>query len=68
MRPQLLGIPYDASSSFLRGSAEAPRHVRAALWSPAGNSFTETGVDLQGLADGGDLALSDTPEQARSQI
>lgn len=68
MRPQLIGIPYDASSSFLRGSAEAPRHIRAAVWSPAGNSFTETGVDLAGLADGGDLALSETPEKARAQI
>ena len=68
MRPQLIGVPYDASSSFLRGSAEAPRHIRTALWSPAGNSFTETGVDLRGLADGGDLALSETPETARAQI
>jgi agmatinase len=58
--PCLLGIPYDASSSFMRGPAEAPPLIRAALRSPAGNDWTE---DLQhlvapgGLGDAGDLAL-----------
>src|SRR5262245_53661640 len=31
--PTLIGIPYDASSSFLRGSAGAPPLVREALFS-----------------------------------
>ena len=66
--PQLIGIPYDASSSFLRGSAAAPPLVREALWSPAGNTFTETGVDIKGLADAGDLKLSENPAMAREQI
>lgn len=69
-RPTLLGLPYDASSSFLRGAAGAPPLIRAALWSPAGNSWTEGGFDLAGaggLADAGDLELPPTAE-ARSLI
>jgi len=67
-RPQLIGLPYDASSSFLRGAAAAPPLIRQALWSPAGNRFTENGADLKGLTDAGDLALSDGPAKARDQI
>jgi agmatinase len=70
-RPQLVGLPYDASSSFLRGSAEAPPLIRQALWSPAGNSWTELGVDLsaaEGLSDAGDLPLSQSPAEARAQV
>jgi arginase len=67
-RPQLIGLPYDASSSFRRGSAAAPPRIREALWSPAGNPFTENGTDLAGLTDAGDLVLSETPAQARDQI
>lgn len=67
-QPQLIGIPYDAGSSFLRGAAAAPPLIRAAVWSPAGNRYTETGADLAGLTDAGDLPLSETPAQARDQI
>ena len=67
-RPQLIGVPYDASSSFLRGSAAAPPLIRQALWSPAGNQFTENGADLTGLTDAGDLTLSERPAEAREQI
>ena len=66
--PQLIGIPYDASSSFLRGAAAAPPLIRAAMTSPAGNSFTESGADLTGLADAGDLALGDDAAAARAAI
>ena len=66
--PQLLGIPYDASSSFLRGSAAAPALIRAALHSSAGNRFTENGADLSQLADAGDLALTDVAAAARGAI
>lgn len=61
-RPRLIGLPYDSSSSFLRGAAEAPPLIRAALASPAGNSWTEGLQDLdgpEGLTDAGDLALQD---------
>jgi len=68
VRPQIIGLPYDASSSFLRGAAEGPPAIRAALRSPAGNSFTETSVDLTDLDDAGDLPLSQDPAGARAQI
>ncbi|HUQ87123.1 MAG TPA: agmatinase [Vicinamibacterales bacterium] len=66
--PQLIGVPYDASSSFLRGSAAAPAPIRDALHSPAGNKFTERGADLSQLADAGDLALPDDAANARVMI
>lgn len=62
-RPRLIGLPYDASSSFLRGSAEAPPRIRAALASTAGNTWTEGLRDLadpDGLGDAGDLELPPT--------
>ena len=68
VRPQLIGIPYDASSSFLRGSAAAPSLIRQAIHSPAGNSFTESGVDVSTVADAGDMALDEQPASARTQI
>jgi len=58
--PCLVGLPYDASSSFLRGSAQAPPLIRAALHSGAGNDWTESLINLgdEGvLADAGDLEL-----------
>ena len=69
--PSLLGLPYDASSSFLRGAAGAPPLIRAALHSPAGNDWTEA---LQNLAlpgsldDAGDLVLPDDNAAARALI
>jgi arginase len=68
--PRLIGLPYDASSSHLRGPAEAPPLIRAALHSPHWNSSTELGFDLAespGLSDAGDLPLSPNAE-AREQI
>src|SRR4029079_5995396 len=68
----LLGVPYDASSSFLRGAAGAPRAIRDALWSEAGNSWTENGIDLRAASveDAGDLAFRDGEpnEKARARI
>ena len=66
--PQLIGVPYDASSSFLRGSAAAPPLIRQALHSPAGNQFTERGADLSQLTDAGDLTLPDDAANARVMI
>ena len=60
-RPVLIGLPYDASSSHLRGAARAPGCIRSALGSPAGNGWCELLVDVmsppQGLEDLGDLDL-----------
>lgn len=58
--PTLVGIPYDASSSFLRGAATAPPLIRQALRSPSSNSWTEALVDVAArgvLEDAGDVAL-----------
>jgi arginase len=55
----LLGIPYDGSSSFLRGAAGGPAAIRAALRSESSNSWNEDEQDvLPLLEDAGDLALA----------
>jgi len=46
----LVGLPWDGSSSHLSGAAEAPARIRNALLSPAGNLFSESGVDLSGAS------------------
>jgi agmatinase len=69
--PTLLGLPYDASSSFLRGAAAAPALIRQALHSPAGNPWTETGVDLSAnglLGDAGDVPLGTSSAEVRTKI
>jgi len=43
---QLIGVPYDAKSSFLNGPVDAPDAIRKALFSGASNLFTQSGVDL----------------------
>src|SRR5579859_6800294 len=59
--PTLLGICFDAYSSYLRGAGEAPAKIREALRCDASNSWSETGVDL-GVAgvyeDAGDLEFA----------
>lgn len=40
----LLGIPYDASSSFMRGPAQAPEAIRKAIMSPSANLSIENGM------------------------
>ena len=58
--PALIGLPYDAGSSYLRGAAGAPPLIREALRSPASNLWSETGVDLGApgvLHDAGDVRL-----------
>lgn len=60
-RVAILGAPYDAHSSFLRGPALAPPRIRAALHSGSANWSTELGVDLSTTpewSDLGDLDLS----------
>ena len=58
--PILLGIPFDEQSSYLRGAADAPAKIRAALASDASNLWTELGVDVGAdgvYEDAGDLPL-----------
>ncbi|MEO7975214.1 MAG: agmatinase family protein [Thermoanaerobaculia bacterium] len=68
--PTLLGLPYDASSSFLRGPASAPPLIREQLWSEATSPWSEALIDLRApgaLADAGDLDLTQIGE-ARERI
>jgi arginase len=71
-RVQLVGLPYDATSTFLRGAAAAPQAIRAELLSPAGHLWAEDLQDLAGpglFGDAGDIDLSrDEPGQARDHI
>jgi arginase len=71
-RVALLGVPYDASSSFQRGPAGAPVAIREALWSEAGNTWTEPGIDLKDgrLDDEGDLWFNEREPgiEARGRI
>jgi arginase len=66
----VLGMPYDASSTFLRGPALAPRRIRDILQAGSANWCTEDGEDLStrtGWRDLGDLAL-DNSAAARTTI
>jgi arginase len=68
--PRLIGLPYDASSSFLRGAAEAPPLIREALRSSSWNTWCEQAREVTGaggLSDAGDLVLPRTGE-ARALI
>jgi hypothetical protein len=59
--PTLVGLPYDASSSYQRGPAEAPAAIREALWSPSANAWSELGVNIGAegaITDAGDLELA----------
>ena len=64
-RVDLIGLPTDIHSSFLRGCAKAPALIRQALFSPRGNAASERGLELGAeiaLNDCGDLVLMETPE------
>jgi agmatinase len=57
----VLGIPFDANSSFRRGPARAPAAIRRAMSSEAGNPWSERGVRVwpdATVADHGDLKIA----------
>jgi agmatinase len=67
----LLGVPWDASSSFQRGAAAAPGKIREALRSPSSNSSNEYGDDLDApgvLRDAGDVSVGSDAAGARNAI
>jgi arginase len=69
-RPTLIGLPYDASSSFMRGPALAPPHIREELYSSQSNGCAENGFHVlgeSGIIDAGDISLPDTSD-ARALI
>lgn len=58
----VLGVPFDAHSSFLRGPALAPARIRETWHAGAANLCTEDGLDLatdMRWADVGDVAFTD---------
>ena len=66
----LVGVPYDASSSFLPGPAGAPPVIREALRSDSSNGYSESGSDTRApgvLGDAGDVDVG-TPEQMRPRV
>ena len=71
-RPTLIGVPYDAASSYLRGAADAPPHIRRALESPSSNSWSESVRDVGGNAidDAGDIDLhgDDVPRTIEREV
>ena len=61
----LLGIPFDANSSYLRGPAQGPQAVREELHSGPSNLWTEDGIDLGrpgSFHDAGDVVIPDDAE------
>lgn len=58
----LIGIPWDANSSFMNGPAGAPPKIHEAFRSPSANTWSEQGIDIgeEGLIhDAGDLSISE---------
>ena len=62
MSPELalVGFRYDENSSFLKGAAQAPPLIRAALFSESSNSWSESGVEVGSgrFHDAGDFGPS----------
>ena len=55
------GFPYDDKSSYMRGTAQAPSHIREILNNGASNYFAENGQNIEETAikDMGDFAIAD---------
>lgn len=58
------GLPYDESSSYLKGCRDGPTEIRKAFHCSSANYFTESRLDLNdhpSIVDQGDLDLHDQP-------
>lgn len=56
----IIGIPYDEKSSFMRGPATAPDKIRETFHDGSANYFAENGIDIKNditLIDKGDLSV-----------
>lgn len=51
----LIGIPYDQKSSYMRGAAGAPSNIRYTMNDGSSNDWTETGYNFRADADFRDL-------------
>ena len=59
---KLIGIPYDANSSYLRGSALAPKHIRLVDTEGSANKFCEFGNEIiegKNYKDCGDIEFKE---------
>jgi len=69
---QLIGIPFDANSSFLKGPAFAPQRIRLMETEGSANSFSENGIEIKAgtnYTDNGDISFENTnPKQAFDTI
>ena len=64
---QLIGIPYDANSTFLKGPSFAPARIRLMETEGSANSFSENGVEIKnGLnySDNDDILFESTKPKA----
>ena len=60
---KIIGIPFDANSSFLKGSAFAPQRIRLMDQEGSANSFSESGLEIKkqyNYKDCGDIHFEDT--------
>ncbi len=64
---KIIGIPFDANSSFLKGSAYAPQRIRLMDKEGSANRFSESGLEVKenhNYQDCGDIFFQDTnPEK-----
>jgi arginase len=70
-RIALLGVPYDAASSFERGAADGPAAIREALMSDATNGWSESLIDTRApgvLVDAGDVGVATDDTEVRARI
>jgi arginase len=63
----LLGIPFDANSSYMRGTAEAPARIREALHCDSTNTWAEDGFNIgELLEDLGDVRFDSEGDPMRA--
>lgn len=69
---KLIGVPFDANSSFLKGSSYAPQRIRLMDLEGSANRFSESGQELisgEQYDDCGDLTFDSTnPSRAYDHI
>ncbi|MBN2199085.1 MAG: agmatinase [Candidatus Aminicenantes bacterium] len=70
-RIAVLGVPYDAKSSYLRGAALGPKAIREASTGLSTNEFTEKNVNLEldtVMSDLGDVQVEGDYERVSAAI
>lgn len=60
---KIIGIPFDANSSFLKGPSYAPQRIRLMDKEGSANNFSESGLEVEenyNYQDCGDMVFNDT--------